>query len=52
MPMIVRQSATPPIRCPIASHQPNRMTQMMFPISEATPASGRRSIVRPKGHRT
>ena len=52
MPMIVRHSAIPLVRWPIASHQPMRMIQMMLPISEAIPASRRITIDRPKGQMT
>ena len=52
MPMIVMHSATPVTRCPMASHQPNRMIQMMLPIREPIPALRRGSIVRPNGHST
>ena len=40
MPMIVRQSRTPLTRCPTASHQPKKMIQSTFPITDATPARG------------
>jgi hypothetical protein len=35
----------------MASHQPQKMNQRMFPIVEATPWSARLTIVRPKGQR-
>ena len=52
MPMIVMHSATPVTRCTSASSQPNKMIQMMLPISEPTPASSRGTVVRPNGHST
>ncbi len=52
IPMIVTHSAMPAVRWPIASHQPMRMIQMMFPMSDPRPASRRTSIDRPNGHST
>ena len=51
IPMIVRHISTPVTTCPMASHQPARMNQMTFPISEPAPASGRLISVRPNGQR-
>ena len=51
IPMIVRHISTPVTTCPIASHQPARTNQMMLPISEPAPASGRFTSVRPNGQR-
>ena len=49
--MIVMHIRTPVITWPIASHQPASTNQMMLPTVEPAPASGRRTIVRPKGQR-
>ena len=51
IPMMVMHMNTPVTRCPMASHQPARMNQITFPTSDAAPASGRRTSVRPNGHR-
>jgi hypothetical protein len=50
IPMIVTASATAVARCPMASHQPATMIQMTLPITDGTPASARRTSLRPNGH--
>ena len=50
-PMIVKQSSTPETRCRSASHQPQRINQSTLPMTEAPPASSRRTTVLPKGQR-
>src|SRR5262245_29331837 len=51
IPMMVRHISTPVMRWPSASHQPASTNQMMLPMTDPAPASGRRVMVRPNGHR-
>ncbi len=50
MPMIVTHSTTPATRCPSASHQLQKMNQMMLPMPDAMLASARLTTVFPNGH--
>ena len=50
IPMIVRHCAVPATMCVRASHQPATITQIMLARPEATPASGRLTMVRPNCH--
>jgi len=49
MPMIEMNCAMAAVMWPSANHQPATMIQMILPIVDATPASGRRTTSRPKG---
>src|SRR3954470_22232102 len=46
---IVKQSRTPVMRCPSASHQPQSRNQMTLPIDDAAPALDDGLAERPQG---
>ncbi len=50
MPMMVRHSAMPLTRCPIASQIPAKTSQITLPMAEPRPALGLVTTVRPNGH--